>query len=327
MPHITRRRVLSLALAVPFVLPNGRSWAQQNWPTRPILIVLPNAAGGGVDVMLRIVCARMAEVLKQPILIENRPGGASVAAATHVQTLPRDGYVFFNNSSQHIMTQLLVKDLPFDYNKVFVPLSKTATYPQAMTVHQDSPFKTPQDVIEYAKANPGKLRYGTSPRGGMGHMATVEIEIRTGTKWLHIPYRNAPDAPRDLAGGGTLDAVVISTSTNLPYMQSGKIRPVAVTSAKRIALLPDVPTLAETVLPGYDMDDWSGLFAVTGTPEPLIERMQQVFAEVSREPAIIAKMKPLGTELVGSTPAEFGKFIAEQQKILGNIVKVANITE
>ncbi|MDZ4066880.1 MAG: tripartite tricarboxylate transporter substrate binding protein [Tabrizicola sp.] len=326
MTKIARRDTLKFALAAPFVLAGGRSWAQENWPTRPILIVLPTGAGGGADMMMRLVCARVAEILKQPIVIENKSGGSSVAGASYALSQPRDGYTFFNNSSWQVITPLLAKDLPFDYHTSFVPVSKAAYYPQAITVQTDSAIKTPKELIDYARANPGKLRYGTPARGGMGHMAGVEIELRTGTKMVNVAYRNSPDAPRDLAGG-TLDAVVASTSTNMPFIQAGKIRPIAVTSAKRVAIMPDVPTLDETILPGYDMDDWSGVFAATGTPEFAINRFQAAFAQACREPEIIAKMRPLGTELVGSTPAEFATFIDGQQKLLGNIIKQANITE
>ena len=321
---IRRREALKMALAAPFVLAGGRAHAQA-WPSRPVQMILPFGAGGGSDTSCRIIFQRVAEKLGQPFIIENRTGGASIVAASAVQAMPKDGHAFLVNSTQQLITPVLVKDMPFDFKTAFVPVTRLTNFPQVVAVRADSEMKTIQDFIAYAKANPGKLRYGTPPTGGMGQLAGILIETRMGIKCVSVPYRVAPDAPRDMISGN-LDAVLLTTSTIGPHVQSGKARVLAVTSAARNKLYPNVPTIAESIIPGYDMDDWNGVFAATGTPPDIVAKMQSTIAEACRDPAVTAKLDPLGTVGVGGPAAEFTKFMEEQREVLTKIIKDANIT-
>lgn len=325
MSKIGRRETLKMALAAPFVLAGGRSWAQSAWPNKPVQIIMPFGAGGAADTAARIVFQRVSEILGQPMIIENRTGGASVVAAQAVLNMPKDGYGFFINSSQQMITPIFVKDLPFDFKTAFVPVTKLANYPQVVAVKLDFPAKTIQELIAYAKANPERLRYATPPAAGPGHMAGTLIQLRTGTKWVHIPYRVTPEAARDVAAG-SVDVAIITTSTIRPVHEAGKVRILAVTSAKRAKIHPTVPTIAESIIPGFELDDWAGIFAATGTPQPIIDKMQSAIAEAAKDPAIVAKLAPFGTELGGDSPAAFGKFIEDTRTILTNIIKEANIT-
>ncbi len=321
---IRRRETLKMALAAPLILAGGRALAQA-WPARPVQIILPFGAGGGSDTACRIIFQKVSEKLGQPMIIENRTGGASVVAASAVQALPKDGHAFLVNSTQQLITPVLVKDLPFDFKTAFVPVSRLTNFPQVVAVRADSQMKTIQDYVAYAKANPGKLRYGTPPTAGMGQFAGILIDLRMGIKCVSVPYRSAPDAPRDMIAGN-LDAVILTTSTIGPHVQSGKARVLAITSAKRNKLYPDVPTIAETIIPGYDMDDWNGLFAATGTPEPILDKMQSALAEACADPAVVARLDPLGTVGVGGPAAPFAKFMEEQRLILTNLIREANIS-
>ncbi len=326
MSKIGRRETLKMALAAPFVLAGGRSWAQSTWPTRPVQIIMPFGAGGAADTAGRVVFQRVSEILGQPMIIENRTGGASVVAAQAVLGLPRDGHSFFINSSQQMITPIFVKDLPFDFKTAFVPLTKLANYPQVLAVKTDFPAQTVQELIAYAKANPEKLRYATPPAAGPGHMAGTLIQMRTGTKWVHVPYRVTPEAARDVAAG-VVDLAIITTSTIRPVFEAKKVRILAVTSAKRAKIHPTVPTVSETIIPGFDLDDWAGVFAAAGTPDLPIQKMQAAIAQAAKDPAIISKLEPYGTEIVGNSPAEFGKFVEDQRTLLTNIIKEANITQ
>jgi tripartite-type tricarboxylate transporter receptor subunit TctC len=320
-----RRETLKLALAAPFVLAGGRSWAQGAWPTKAVQIIMPFGAGGAADTAARIVFQKVSELLGQPMIIENRTGGASVVAAQAVLNMPKDGTAFFINSSQQMITPIFVKDLPFDFKTAFVPVTKLANYPQVVAVKTDFPAKTIQELIDYAKANPEKLRYATPPAAGPGHMAGTLIQLRTGTKWVHIPYRVTPEAARDVAAG-TVDVAIITTSTIRPVHESGKVRILAVTSAKRAKIHPTVPTIGESIIPGFDLDDWAGVFAATGTPQPIVDKMQAAIAEAARDQSIIDKLAPFGTEIVGNSAADFGKFVEDQRTLLTSIIKEANIT-
>jgi tripartite-type tricarboxylate transporter receptor subunit TctC len=213
---IRRRDTLKMALAAPFVLA-GASARAQAWPSRPVQMIIPFGAGGGSDTATRIIFQRVSEKLGQPFIIENRTGGASVVAASAVTALPKDGHSFLVNSTQQLITPVLVKDLPFDFKTAFVPITRLTNFPQVVAVRADSEMKTIQDFVAYAKANPGKLRYGTPPTAGMGQFAGVLIELRMGIKCVNVPYRSAPDAPRDMISG-SLDAVILTTSTIGPRM-------------------------------------------------------------------------------------------------------------
>jgi tripartite-type tricarboxylate transporter receptor subunit TctC len=322
MAETTRRRLLAASLVAPLIA-RGAS-AQQEWPTRSIRWVVAFAAGGAADTVARNLGAGVNEVVNQQVVIDNRTGGNSVVAGAAVLQAPHDGYTFLIDAANQLTNPFLIKDLPFDYLTSWAPVSQLSSFPQVVAVRHDFPAKTVQEFIALAKENPGKFSYGTPPAAGMAHMAGEELQRRAGIKLIHAPYRGGFEAARDI-GSGSLDALIITTSSIRPPLQSGKARILAVTSLKRSATFPDVPTLAESGYPGFDMNDWNGLFAAAGTPPPSIARMYEAVVKAAKIPAVRERLDPTGAEIVASNPQEFSAWLAAQRTLLGNLIAEAKI--
>jgi tripartite-type tricarboxylate transporter receptor subunit TctC len=322
MRQPTRRGLLGAALAAPALVRSAS--AQSDWPKAPIRWIVAFAAGGAADTVARNVAVRVAEILGQQVIIENRTGGNAVVAANAVLQAPRDGYTFLIDAANQITNPYLVKDLPFDYEATWLPVTQMSIFPQVVAVKHDFPAKTIQEYLAIAKEKPGTVSYGTPPAAGMGHLAGEALQQQAGVKLIHVPYRGGADAARDI-GAGAIDSVIITTSSIRPPVAAGRARVLAVTSLKRASILPDVPTLAESGLPGFDMNDWNGLFAATGTPAPLIARMQAVVAEACKDSKVKERLDPSGAELVANTPAEFATWIKGQRTLLGKLISGAGI--
>lgn len=321
MSKMTRRDILGVGLASLLVPKLGR--AQTVWPSRPVRFVVPFSPGGGGDTAARTVASKAADILGQQIIVENRSGGNTLIAA-NVVLQAGDGHTFFWDGNNHLSNPVLVKDLPFDYAKAFVPVAHTARFPQVLAVRQDFPARTLDEFIDYVRANPGKVSCGTPPSGGMGHLALQLFKLTAKLDIMHTPYKGGADAVRDIMGAH-VDAVLLTTSTIRPPLLAGKARLLAITSAQRSPLYPEVPTFAER-FPNFDMDDWNGLFAPAGTPNTVIVRLNAAVAQAAREPALVAKIAPLGTVLVSSTPEEFTAWLTRQREVVQKVIKQANIT-
>jgi tripartite-type tricarboxylate transporter receptor subunit TctC len=282
------------------------------------------SAGGGGDVVARAAAEKTAEIVKQAVVIENKPGGNAVIAATAVAQAAPDGYTFLWEGNNHLTNKLLVKDLAIDYRTAFAPVMLTARFPQVLAVRQDFPAQSFDDFVKYTRANPGTVTCGTPAAGGMGHLALELLQRRAELRVIHTPYRGGPEATRDLMGG-QIDAVLLTTSTIRPALQANKARLVAVSSAQRIAMFPDVPAIAERY-PGYDMDDWNGLFAPSGTPEAIIAKANAAVSQALRDPAVVAKMAPTGTVLSPTTTPEFAAWLTRQRETMERLIREANIT-
>jgi tripartite-type tricarboxylate transporter receptor subunit TctC len=291
---------------------------------RPIRFVIPFPPGGGGDVIARATAEKTSEILKQPVLVENRTGGNAVIAATLVSQAAPDGYTFLWEGNNHLTNRLLVKDIQIDYRTAFVPVMLTARFPQVLAVRQDFPARDFDEFVRYANANPGKVTCGTPPAGGAGHIALELLQRRGDFRLIHVPYKGGPDAVRDLMGA-QVDAVLLTTSTIRPALQGGKARVLAVSSAQRVAMFPDAPTIAERYA-GYDMDDWNGLFAPAGTPEAIVARTNAAVTQALRDPALVARMAPTGTVLAPTTSAEFVAWLTKQRETIERIIREANIT-
>jgi tripartite-type tricarboxylate transporter receptor subunit TctC len=326
MKTISRRTVLKLGLAslVASRTAIAQSQAPSDWPSRPVRFLIPFPPGGGGDTVARAVAEKASEILRQPVVVENRTGGNAVIAASAVAQAAPDGYTCLWDGNNHLSNRLLIKDIPFDYRSVFAPVMLTARFPQVLAVRQDFPARSLDKFIAYAHANPGKVSCGTPPSGGMGHLALELLQRRADMQLIHTPYRGGPEATRDVMGG-QIDAVLLTTSTIRPALQVNKARLLAITSAQRSTLYPDVPCVAER-FPGYDMDDWKGLFVPTGTPDVIVARMNAAVGQALRDPAVVARMVPLGTVLVSTTPAEFATWLAKQREVMEKLIRDANIT-
>ena len=309
-------------IAAPFLARHG--WAQSKWPTGPIRWVVAFAAGGAADTVARNVAVRIAEVIGQQVIVDNRTGGNSLVAASAVLQAPKDGQTFLIDAANQVTNEFLIKDLPFDYRKTWIPVTRLSDFPQVVAVKADFPARTIQDYIEAAKAKPGAIGYGTPPAAGMAHMAGEEFQRRAGIKLIHAPYRGGADAARDI-GAGAIDSAIITTSSIRPPLAAGRCRILAVSSLKRAPVFPDVPALSESGFPGFDLNDWNGLFAATGTPPEAIARMQQVCAEAITDAKVREKLDAAGAVLVANSPADFKTWLDGQREVLGALIKSADI--
>jgi tripartite-type tricarboxylate transporter receptor subunit TctC len=282
------------------------------------------AAGGAADTVARNVGARVSEILGQQVIIDNRTGGNSLVAANAVLQAPRDGQTFLVDAANQLTNPFLIKDLPFDYPATWLPVTKLSDFPQVLAVKQDFPPRTLAEYVALAKDKPGTVSYGTPPAAGMAQMAGEELQRRAGIKLIHAPYRGGADAARDI-GAGAIDSVIITTSSIRPPLAAGRVRILAVTSLKRVPLFPDVPTVAESGYPGYDMIDWNGLFAAVGTPPELINRMQAACAEAILDAKVRERMDAAGAVLVADKPAAFKAWLDAQRALLGKLIVDGNI--
>ena len=317
-----RRNFLQLAVAAA-ALGATHARAQADWPSRNIRLVIPFPPGGGGDVVCRAAAERTSDILKQTVIVENRTGGNAVIAASVVAQAAPDGYTFLWEGNNHLTNKLLVKDLTIDYQKAFAPVMLTARFPQVIAVRQDFPAQNFDEFVKYCKANPNKVSCGTPPAGGAGHLALALLQRLGDFTVVHTPYKGGPDATRDLMGG-QIDSVFLTTSTIRPALQGNKARVIAVSSAQRVAMFPDVPAIAERY-PGYDMDDWNGLFAPAGTPAVIIAKMNGAVTQALKDPAIVEKMAPTGTVLAPTTTAEFVAWLARQRETMERTIRDANI--
>ena len=322
MTRISRRAALAGTLAAPFLARHG--YAQSDWPKGPVRWIVAFAAGGAADTVARNVGARVAEILGQQVIIDNRTGGNSLVAANAVLQAPRDGQTFLVDAANQLTNPFLIKDLPFDYVTTWLPVTKLSDFPQVLAVKQDFPAKSLAEYIALAKDKPGTISYGTPPAAGMGQMAGEELQRRAGIRLIHAPYRGGADAARDI-GAGAIDSVIITTSSIRPPLAAGRVRILAVTSLKRVPLFPEVPTVAESGFPGYDMIDWNGLFAASGTPTELVARMQAACAEAVRDAKVRERMDAAGAVLVADKPAEFKAWLDAQRALLGKLIIDGNI--
>jgi tripartite-type tricarboxylate transporter receptor subunit TctC len=322
MTKLLRRGVLAAGLAAPFLARHG--FAQSDWPKGPVRWIVAFAAGGAADTVARNVGARVSEIIGQQVIVDNRTGGNAVVAANAVLQAPRDGQTFLIDAANQLTNPLLIKDLPFDYEKTWVPVTKLSDFPQVVAVKQDFPAKTLQEYVAAAKEKPGTISCGTPPAAGMGQMAAEELQRRAGIKLIHAPYRGGADAARDI-GAWAIDSVIITTNSIRPPLAAGRVRILAVTSLKRVAIFPDVPTVAESGYPGYDMIDWNGLFAAAGTPAEPIARMQAACAEAIKDAKVKERLDASGAVLTPNTPAEFKAWLEDQRVLLGKLITEGNI--
>jgi tripartite-type tricarboxylate transporter receptor subunit TctC len=296
------------------------------FPTRPVTLVVPFPPGGGTDTGARIVAQKLSAKWGQPVLVENRGGAAGQVGADIVSKAKPDGYTLLvGNIGTQSINPALYKKLAYDPDKAFAPISLLAELPLAMMVNPQVPAKTPQEFIALAKSQPGKLSYSSSGAGGGPHLAAEMFKESTGTFILHVPYRGGGPAITDLlAGHVQLSFMTVLEASG--HIKAGKLRALAVTSDKRVGALPDVPTLAETVLPGFNSISWIGLLAPGATPHDLVEKISADVREVLAADDVKGRLTELGAIPMGMTPAQFGRLIDSDRKRYTRIIKERGIT-
>jgi tripartite-type tricarboxylate transporter receptor subunit TctC len=321
--RLLRRQFLHLAAgaaALPAVSPVV--WAQ-TYPTKPVLIVVGFAAGGGTDILARLIGQWLSERLGQPFLIENRAGaGSNIAAGAVVNARP-DGYTLLMAGQTNSVNTTLYDKLNFTFHRHIAPVAGVMRVPQVIDVNPSSPIKTLPEFIAYAKANPGRINFGSGGVGTGQHVAGELFKMMTGVNMVHVPYRGGAPAIADLLGG-QLQVMFDVMSESIEYIRAGRLRPLAVTTATRFAALPDVPTVSEFV-PGYEATAWWGVGAPKNTPVDIIDKLNREINAGLADAKIRARFTDLGGTAIGGSPADFGNLIADETEKWGKVVRAANI--
>jgi tripartite-type tricarboxylate transporter receptor subunit TctC len=296
----------------------------QDFPTRPVTIVVGYTPGATSDLVARTIGERLNAAWGQPVIVDNRSGVGGNIAAAYVARAAADGYTLMIGTDAMMTTNgYLYRNTPFDPVKDFAPISYAGANIICLAVHADFPASSVADVIAYAKANPGKLNYGSSGTGSPHHLAGELLRQKTGIDIVHVPYRGGGVTINDLIGGH-IKLAFLSLSTAVPHLGSGKIRILAVVEKARYAAMPDVPTIGETV-PGFEMPSWIGIFAPAGTPAPLIGRLNAAIGKVLTTPEVKDKLAALGLAAAPSTPGELAEIVKSGLASRGELIKAANI--
>jgi tripartite-type tricarboxylate transporter receptor subunit TctC len=317
-----RTRCGFAAVTAAIALSLGIAGAQaQPYPTRSIKIVVPATPGGAIDVIARLVGDKLTASMGQPVVIENKPGASNNLGTDFVAKSPPDGYSLVIVASSHATNKFLFKQMPFDPVTDFEPVVFTHIVPLVLAVHPSIPAKNVQELIAWIKANPDKASFATSGKGSSLHMAAELFKGMAGIqKMLHVPYRGSSAAHPDLLGGRT--AMIFDTVTAiLPHVQSGGVRALAVTTTKRSVALPDLPTIAEAGLPGYDANTWGGILAPAGTAKDVVAKLNAEINKALAAEEVRAKLVANGIDIQGGTPGDFAGYIK------GEVAKWAKVTK
>ena len=317
------RRIFIQGAAAAGAIGAARAGHAQAWPGKPVRVINPFPAGGGTDVFLRPLAARISQSLGQQFTVENLGGaGGTVGAATASKAAP-DGYTLFCGAVHHTIAETLYTKLPYSIERDFVPITVLAYVPNVVVVHPKyTEINTFADFLAYARKNPGRLNFGSAGNGTSHHLTVELFKQMTGTFMTHIPYRGAGPMMSDLLAG-SVDFAFDGMGTSAAQIRGGKLKALAVTSAKRVPAFPNVPTMAEVGIKGYQATTWYALWAVKGTPPEVVARVQQEVAKALQEPAIKELWFNQGADPGGNTPAEFGAFVHAEIEKWGKVVKAS----
>nr|WP_240787072.1 tripartite tricarboxylate transporter substrate binding protein [Ramlibacter rhizophilus] len=305
------------------VFASPAAWSQQ-WPERPITIVVPWAAGGSTDILARTVSEQMTRSLGQPVVVENKAGASGNIGSLAVVRAKPDGYtILFGSMSTHAMNPALMPSMPFHGVNDFAPIGLLAFVTNTMVVHPSVPASNVKEFIAYAKQNPDKIAYASAGAGSTNHLSAVLFERAAGIKMLHVPYKGGAPAVADTVGGQT-QLLFTAGTQSLPHVKAGKLKLLGVTEAKRSELMPDVPTVAEA-LPGYELAVWYGAFAPVGTPPEIVARLNAEINKALTQPAVKAKMSAMGVDVAPSTPQQFGALLKADEQKYGKLIRELGI--
>jgi tripartite-type tricarboxylate transporter receptor subunit TctC len=318
---LTRRRLMQ---ASPLALLPPTAGAQR-WPARPLRFVVPAPPGNGIlDIMARLIGNELANRLGQQVVIENKPGAANNIGSAFVAHAPADGHTLLMCNSSLIVAPFLYARLGYDPMIDLIPVTQVNSAPLVLVLHPALPANSVPELIAYAKANPGKLNYGSAGLGSTPYLATELFKSMTGTDIVHVPYKGGAPALADLVAG-QLSFMIENVPGALPLVKDGRLKALAITSQTRSALAPDLPTMSEAGVPGYEMIGWSGVFVAKGTSRAIIDRLAHEVAAIVATPEINAQLQNLGAEPVGSTPAAFAAFYRSEAERWGQIIRERGI--
>jgi len=321
LPH--RRKFLHLAAGTVALPAVSRIARAQSYPTRPVRIVVGFATGGPNDILARLIGQRLSERLGQPFIIENRPGASGNIGTEAVVRAAPDGYTFLLTGASDAISASLYEKLNFNFIRDIAPVASLVKVPLVFEVTPSVPAKSVLEFISYAKANPGKINMASSGNGTSLHVAGELFKMLTGVNMVHVPYRGAAPAITDLIGG-QVQVMFAPISNSIEHIRTGKLRALAVTTATRAEALPDIPTVGDFA-PGYEASTWFGIGVPKNTPPEIVERLNKEINASLADPTMKARLADLGTVVFGGSPADFGKFIADETEKWGKVIRANNI--
>ena len=317
--------IVSAALAFAVLAGHAAPAVAEDYPARPLRIVVPYPAGGTSDILARSIGQKLGESLGQPIVVENKPGANGNVGADLVAKAPPDGYtLLLADIGALAISPSVYPTLPFDPTKDFAPVTMVAYSPHILVVHPAVAASSVKELIALAKAKPGKLNFAISGVGGAPHLAGVDFALRTGIDWAYIPYKGGSQAIADVAGGQA-DVTMNGMLATYPLVQGGKLKLLAVSSARRMGAIPDVPTLAESGLAGFESGSWQGVVAPAGTPRNVVARLNAEITRIVNSPEMRDNLGKQGADVRTNTPDEFAAFIRGEKMKWAKVVKDANV--
>jgi len=295
----------------------------QNYPVRPVRMIVPFSPGGATDVPARILAQRLSEAFGHQIVIDNRPGAGGVLGADAVAKAPPDGYTLLLTATTHVISASLYKKLPYDAIRDFAPVMLIGSGPNVLTVHPSLPAKNVRELISLAKARPGKIDYASSGNGSAQHLFGALFMSLADIRMMHIPYKGSAPATTDLIAG-QVSVGFPGIALVLPHTKAGRLRALAVTSAERSKAMPDVPSIAEAGVPGYAATLWLGLLAPKGTPPEIVQKLYDEIAKVLRQPEVESAYLATGTDVTISNPEQFGRFVKTEYDKWAKVIKAVD---
>ena len=291
-----------------------------NYPSKPITIVVPFPPGGTTDVLARTVGQKLTDALGQPVIVDNRPGaGATIGAALVAKSKP-DGYTLLMGAVHHTIASGIYSSLPYDFEKDLAPVTVVALVPNVLAINPSVPARNVQELVAYGKSHPGALNFGSNGQGTAQHLIGEEFSLMTGVKMVHVPYKGSAPLVTDLIAG-QIQLSFDTITPDLPHIKAGKLRALAVTTAKRSPALPDVPTLAESGLSGFDMGSWFGLLAPAKTPPQIVARLNTEIVKILNQPDVQKTFADIGAQKVGDSPAQMAALIRSDTGKYGALAK------
>jgi tripartite-type tricarboxylate transporter receptor subunit TctC len=313
-----------LTSLVALALPAAQALAQKSYPNKAIRMIVPFAPGGSNDIMGRLVAAKLTESMGQQVVVDNRPGASGIVGTDLAAKAAPDGYTVLVMSLTFTVNPSIRSKLPYDTEKDLVPVTLIASAPLILVVHPSLPVRSVKEFIAYAKANPGKLNFGSGGPGSTPHLAGEMLKTMAGLEMTHVPYKGGGPALADLLGG-QIQLMLENIPSTLPFVKSGKLRVLAVTSKKRSPTVPDVPTLDEAALKGYELTGWNGLFVPRGTPRAIVNQLHAETVKALAAPDVKERLAAMSAELGGESPEKFAVFIKAEIRKWAKIAKEAGL--
>jgi tripartite-type tricarboxylate transporter receptor subunit TctC len=297
----------------------------QAWPTKTVTIIVPFPAGGTTDVLARAVSSKLSAAIGQPVIVDNKPGAGATLGADQVSKATADGHTLLMGAVHHTVATSVYKNLKYNFEKDFAPITTVALVPNVMTVSTKSSYNSVKDVVAAGKASPDKLSYGSNGNGTAQHMIGTQFQMETGAQILHVPYKGSAPLTTDLLGG-QVDMSFDTITPVLPFIKEGKLKALAVTTAKRSSALPNVPTLQEAGVPNIAIGTWFGLLAPAATPKAVVTRLNTELVKIINSPEFKKQMADIGAEPIGNKPEEMAKQIKDETEKFAHLVKVGKVT-